>query len=101
GPPPDRWRRPQEMLVAPVLKRHAERYPSVDRHSGWRVEAIAQEAGAVRVRARDLASDRVDEFSADYAVGCDGPRSLVRDALGISLTGINAEDRDFMGGRML
>jgi 2-polyprenyl-6-methoxyphenol hydroxylase-like FAD-dependent oxidoreductase len=100
-PTPEPTHRAQQMLIEPVLKRHAERYRSIDLRFGWRVEAIAQDATGVRVRARDLASDQVHDFNADYAVGCDGPRSLVRETLGIGLAGINAEDREFMGGRML
>ena len=89
------------MLIEPVLKRHAERYASVDLRFGWRVEAIEQDTDAVRIAARELTSDRIVEITGDYAVGCDGPRSVVREALGIRLEGIGAEDRDFMGGRML
>jgi 2-polyprenyl-6-methoxyphenol hydroxylase-like FAD-dependent oxidoreductase len=100
-PTPEPTHRAQQMLIEPVLKRHAERYLSIDLRFGWRVEAITQDATTVRVQARDLVSDKVEEFVADYAVGCDGPRSFVRDALGIRLEGIGAEDRDFMGGRML
>jgi 2-polyprenyl-6-methoxyphenol hydroxylase-like FAD-dependent oxidoreductase len=100
-PTPEPVHRAQQMLIEPVLKRHAERYPSVDLRFGWRVEAIEQDADAVRITARALASDRVVEITGDYAVGCDGPRSVVREALGIRFEGIGAEDRDFMGGRML
>jgi len=100
-PTPEPIHRAQQMLIEPVLKRHAERYRSVDLRFGWCAEAIEQDADSVRVRARELATDRVAEFAADYAVGCDGPRSMVREALGIRLDGIGAEDREFMGGRML
>jgi hypothetical protein len=68
---------------------------------GWRVEAATQDAESVRVRAHDVASGESIEFTADYAVGCDGPRSVVREALGIRYAGTGSEDREFMGGRML
>ena len=100
-PTPEPVHRAQQMLIEPVLKRHAERLPAIDLRFGWRVEEIAQDTDGVRLRARELSTGRVTEFRADYAVGCDGPRSLVREALGIRYAGIGAEDGDFMGGRML
>jgi 2-polyprenyl-6-methoxyphenol hydroxylase-like FAD-dependent oxidoreductase len=38
---------------------------------------------------------------ADFLVGADGPRSMVRQSLGISYGGMTGTQRDFMGGRML
>jgi 2-polyprenyl-6-methoxyphenol hydroxylase-like FAD-dependent oxidoreductase len=100
-PTPEPVHRAQQMLIEPVLKRQAERHPAVDMRFGWCVESIEQDAQSVRVRARDLSSNRLEEISADYAVGCDGPRSLVREAIGVRYTGIGSEDREFLGGRML
>ena len=39
--------------------------------------------------------------NADFLVGADGPRSMVRRSLGISYGGMTGAQRDFMGGRML
>jgi len=100
-PTPEPIHRAQQMLIEPVLKRHAERHESVDLRFGWCMEALDQDDRSVRVQAREVATGRVAELSADYAVGCDGPRSVVREAIGVRLEGIGAEDRDFMGGRML
>jgi 2-polyprenyl-6-methoxyphenol hydroxylase-like FAD-dependent oxidoreductase len=100
-PTPEPVHRAQQMLIEPVLRRHAVQYPSVDLRLGWCVEAVAQDAESVQVRARDLSSNTLADFVADYAVGCDGPRSVVREALGIRYQGIGSEDREFMGGRML
>src|SRR6266508_29415 len=100
-PTPEPLHRAQQMLIEPVLKRRAETLPAIDLRFGWRIEAIAEEKGAVRVRALKLASDRSEEFTADYAVGCDGPRSLVRRAVGIKYEGVEAEEGVFRGGRML
>jgi hypothetical protein len=83
------------MLIEPVLKRHAEHWPSVEVRFGCRVERIEQDDREVRIHTKD------GKFIGDYAVGCDGPKSLVREALGIRYEGIGAEDREFMGGRML
>jgi 2-polyprenyl-6-methoxyphenol hydroxylase-like FAD-dependent oxidoreductase len=94
-PSPEPMLRGQQMFIEPVLKRHAEKFQSVELHFGCRVEAIEQDANQVRAQTSS------GTVTADYAVGCDGPRSLVREALGIRYEGIGAEDRQFMGGRML
>lgn len=100
-PTPEPMHRAQQMLIEPVLRRHAQRWPSVDLRFGWKVEDIGQTADAVRLRAVELSSGRSIDFEADYAVGCDGPKSLVRETLGIDHEGIGSEDREFLGGRML
>lgn len=100
-PTPEPLHRAQQMFIEPVLKRHAEQWPGVDLRFGWRVERVDQDEHAVRLRAVELESGRASDFAADYAVGCDGSRSLVREALGVRYEGIGAEDREFMGGRML
>jgi hypothetical protein len=48
-----------------------------------------------------LASGRSEVVEGEYAVGCEGARSLVRDAIGANYEGIGSEDREFMGGKML
>jgi 2-polyprenyl-6-methoxyphenol hydroxylase-like FAD-dependent oxidoreductase len=40
-------------------------------------------------------------LQAAYAVGCDGPRSLVRHAKGVGYSGQGSERRDFLGGQMV
>ena len=100
-PTPEPLHRGQQMLIEPVLRAHARRWPAIELRLGWKVERLTEDEDAVRVLATELTSGRQVTFEADYAVGCDGPRSLVRAALGIAYEGIGAEDRDFMGGRML
>lgn len=62
----------------------------VGRH-GVRVErntelvALAQDDIGVSVRLRD--GDRIEEVGADWALGCDGAHSTVREQLGISFAG--------------
>jgi 2-polyprenyl-6-methoxyphenol hydroxylase-like FAD-dependent oxidoreductase len=100
-PTPEPIHRAQQMFIEPVLKRHAEKCPAVDVRFGWRVESIVSNGDRVALRAVELASGRAQEFTADCAVGCDGPRSIVRQALGISYEGLDSEDGEFLGGRML
>lgn len=69
-----------------VLRRRAAELPAVQVLHGWTAEAVEQDGGGVRVTAaeRDGGGRRV--VRAGYAVGCDGSRSLVREAAGITQT---------------
>jgi 2-polyprenyl-6-methoxyphenol hydroxylase-like FAD-dependent oxidoreductase len=100
-PTPEPLHRVQQMYIEAILKRQVEKWPAVDVRFGWRALRVEQRADRVRVEAEDVATGRRERILADYAVGCDGPRSLVRAALGIGYEGHSREERDFMGGRML
>ena len=100
-PTPEPLHRVQQMYIEAILKKHAERWPAVDVRFGWRAVAMEQRESGVRVSVEEVATGRSERITADYAVGCDGPRSLVRAALGAGYEGLSREERDFMGGRML
>lgn len=100
-PTPEPLHRVQQMYIEAVLKRQAERWPSADVRFGWRAQRIEAHEDGVVVEAEQLETGKVERIEADYAVGCDGPRSLVREALGVRYEGLSREERNFMGGRML
>jgi 2-polyprenyl-6-methoxyphenol hydroxylase-like FAD-dependent oxidoreductase len=100
-PTPEPLHRVQQMYIEAVLKRQAERWPAADVRFGWRAIGLDARANGVRVEAEQLATGKVERIEADYAAGCDGPRSLVREALGVRYEGQSREERDFMGGKML
>ena len=100
-PTPEPLHRVQQMYVEAVLKEQAERWPAADVRFGWRARKLEARADGVAVEAEDLATGMLERIEADYAAGCDGPKSLVREALGIRYEGLAGEERDFMGGRML
>jgi len=100
-PTPELPHRVQQMYIEPVLKAEAERYPAVQMCFGRRVTAVHDNGGAVRVEARDVQTGATMELAARYAIGCDGPRSLVRQAMGVAYSGEGATKREFMGGQML
>ena len=100
-PTPEPLHRGQQMFIEPLLQRHAAQLPAVTLRFGWRVESVSQDEAGVTVQARETATGRVSEFRGRYAVGCDGPRSMTRQTIGVSYQGHGAEDREFMGGRML
>jgi 2-polyprenyl-6-methoxyphenol hydroxylase-like FAD-dependent oxidoreductase len=98
-PTPEPLHRVQQMYIEAVLKSHAERWPAASVRFGWRATGIERTAGRIRVTAEAAGAERAVEC--DYLVGADGPRSLVREALGTRYAGWAGEERDFMGGRML
>lgn len=85
----DNERLPQYATERALRDRVAE-LPTVSVHYGWRAEEVSQSAEGARIRARD-GSGAVLEVDAEHAVGCDGSRSLLRDAAGISQSGTDHE----------
>jgi 2-polyprenyl-6-methoxyphenol hydroxylase-like FAD-dependent oxidoreductase len=100
-PTPEPLHRVQQMYIEAVLKKQAERWPAVEVRFGWRALGVDARTDGVRVEAEQLATGKAERIEADYAVGCDGARSLVREALGVRYEGQSREERDFMGGKML
>lgn len=81
----DNERLPQYATEA-VLRRRAAELPTVRALYGWGVESIGQDESGVRVAiARRDGSDR-RTLRAEYVVGCDGGRSVVREQAGITRT---------------
>lgn len=100
-PTPELPHRAQQMYIEPILRQQVARYPSVTTRYGWRVEQVSDGAEQATVSAMDLATQQVHTLHARYVVGCDGPRSVVRHAMGTSYEGASQEQRDFFGGQML
>lgn len=100
-PTPEPLHRTQQMYIEAVMKRHAETWPAADIRFGWRLAGFDAGIGGVRASIEQVATGRTETITCDYLVGADGARSLVRQTLGIELSGWAGEERDFMGGRML
>ncbi|HLH58080.1 MAG TPA: FAD-dependent monooxygenase [Streptosporangiaceae bacterium] len=71
----------EEVLREAVREAH---YPSL--FPGWRVTGLAQDGEEVRVAAED-ANGRRATIAAEYVIGCDGARSVVREAIGARFEG--------------
>ena len=84
-----------QKFIEPVLRRHAEALPSVSVNYGRRVSGFRDHGDSVEV-----ALEGGQTVKARYLVGADGPRSTVRQALGISYAGETGITRPFVGGRM-
>jgi 2-polyprenyl-6-methoxyphenol hydroxylase-like FAD-dependent oxidoreductase len=87
-----------QKFVEQVLRRHAERYARV--HYGWRVTGFSSHPDFVEISAEPMEGGAGVKIKADYLVGADGARSLVRQAMGWRYAGETGITRDFVGGRM-
>jgi len=67
-----------------VLRRRMASIPEIADYFGWRATAIAQDAGGVRIALSREGGGETETLEADYAVGCDGAHSFVREAIGIT-----------------
>ena len=81
----DNERLPQYATEA-VLRHRLSKLPNVETIYGWSATGVTQDAGSVQVTIAVRNGDRRRTLRADYAVGCDGSRSLVREAAGITQT---------------
>lgn len=87
--PTNRQRIPQELLD-PIFRRYAQRFESVDARFRSRVERFTQNESQVEAEIVDTASGVRETVRARYLAGCDGAKSMVREALGIALIGERA-----------
>ena len=90
-----------QKFVEAVLCRHARDCPSIELAFSSRVVAIDQTVDGVTAEIEPVDGGPKRRIRAQYLVGADGPRSLVRRHLGIEYSGDSDVVRDFMGGRML
>src|SRR5688572_21611539 len=84
-----------QKFIEPVLRRHAEALPGVSVHYGCRMTGFRDFGDHLEVNLEGKRS-----IKTSYLVGADGPRSAVRQALGIRYVGETGITRPFVGGRM-
>ena len=75
-----------QYLTENVLRAKMATLNDVESRFGWSAEAIEQDDGAARVTVVGPDGER-ETLSADYVVGCDGARSLIREQIGIARGG--------------
>ena len=93
--------RVSQKYVEAVLRKHAERLSGIRLHYGHRLTGYVESEHGVIAEIEPVDGGSSVRVHADFLVGADGPRSLVRQSLGISYGGLSGTQRDFMGGRML
>ena len=92
--------RVSQKFVEATLRRHAEVLPGVEVRYGWTLEGFEDRGTQVTAQVRATAGGDAVAVAAKYLVGADGPRSLVRNQLGIAWGGASGTKREFMGGKM-
>ncbi|HEY3115426.1 MAG TPA: FAD-dependent monooxygenase [Chloroflexota bacterium] len=81
-----------QYLTEEVLRQRLAELPSVTTLFGWSAVALEQDDRGVRVRTtNDGLTEEVLE--ADYVVGCDGARSMVREYMGIDRGGADFDQQ--------
>jgi 2-polyprenyl-6-methoxyphenol hydroxylase-like FAD-dependent oxidoreductase len=76
-----------QIYMEPVLFAHAAAQPNLTLLNRTAFEAFEEHADGIVATLRNLDTDAVCEVKADFLVGCDGARSLVRKAIDATLQG--------------
>lgn len=83
-----------QFLVEEVLREGVCALPSCSFAVGWRLESLTQDDHEVRAVLQLDGTDERHEIVADYLIGCDGSRSVVREQIGCVYEG-EADTRPF------
>ena len=87
GRSPERGQQMPQYVLEEVLRGVVTELPAVDLRLGWRLEALdATGPGPVRATLSDPGGNPV-RVTAEYAVGADGARSVVREQIGAHYVG--------------
>lgn len=89
--PEKKWRCPQ-LWFDPLLASCVRDYPSVDLQYRTRLDNFEERDDHVLCTLTDLESGTQRQVATRYLVGCDGPGSTVRRALGITMAGKHSLD---------
>lgn len=81
-----------QLYFDPILRDFAAKLPCVELSYFKRLDSFTQHADHVQAWVTDLKSGKQSSVSCRYLVGCDGAKSLVREALGIKLGGVGRLD---------
>src|SRR5262245_19520747 len=82
-PPP----RINQIFLEPLLFAHAAAQPRIRILNRTEIVDVTQGAAEVTATARDLDTGAQTTISADYLVGCDGGRSMIRRSIGAQFAG--------------
>jgi 3-(3-hydroxy-phenyl)propionate hydroxylase len=76
-----------------ILRRNLRRFPAAELRAGVEVTAVHQHDTGVLLHLVYSATGDGSTLTADYVLGCDGAGSLVREAIGATMTGPRFEQR--------
>jgi len=86
-PTPEPPHRINQIYLEPILFAHAEARRGVTIRNRAEATSFEQDERGVTVQARDLDSGAALVVQAQYLIGCDGGRSMVRKAIGAAFVG--------------
>jgi 2-polyprenyl-6-methoxyphenol hydroxylase-like FAD-dependent oxidoreductase len=90
GDSPERGQQMPQYVLEEVLRDVVTELPTADLRVGWRLQSLdGTQPGPVRVKLCDPAGETVS-VAADYVVGADGARSVVREQIGARYVGSTA-----------
>lgn len=84
---PEQRQRCPQMWFDPLLEAALSKYPSVQMRRPWQLDSFEDRGTHVEAMLTNLQSGEKSRVDCDYMVACDGPRSTVREHLGIESTG--------------
>jgi 2-polyprenyl-6-methoxyphenol hydroxylase-like FAD-dependent oxidoreductase len=84
---PQRRERAPQNFFDPVIARWTKSFPSVDLRYFTELVDFTESDDGVRATIRDTKTGATEEVEARYMVACDGAGSMIREKLGITLTG--------------
>ena len=84
---PQRRERAPQNFFDPVIARWTKSFPTVDLRYFTELVDFTEHENHVSASIRDLKTGRTDDVECQYLVGADGAGSMVREKLGISMTG--------------
>lgn len=90
GQKPDRM---PQYCTERVLRQRAAELETVDLHYGWTGTSLSQDADGVTITAKAREGDGELSLRGRYAVGCDGSKSFLRTAAGITQTTADHEKK--------
>ncbi len=84
-----------QYTVEEVMRAHAQSLPGVDMRFNCELKSFTQDGERVQAVARDLLRGEDFAIDADFLVGADGARSMVRDAIGAKMQGTYGLSRNY------
>jgi len=75
---------PQARTVE-ILRANVAKFPGVEVINGVEFTGLTQDSGGVRIALRNVANEVVFDARSRFVIGCDGHRSLVREAAGLTV----------------
>jgi len=79
--------RVSQVMIEPVLRDSIVGHPLVDARWGVALEDFTQDDKGVTCTLRTVATGETEQVRCDFLAGCDGGSSIVREKLGIGLSG--------------